>query len=224
MQITETPGLLEGEVVIEWTQLMPRGSFGNWMTLLAVGIGTVIGGAIGLYNWGPGSLVPGVLVGAFAGVWVRGAAIRNPQLERSMAERPLARSVKATGGVVWEELVDECFHFAWEFMMPGGERYHHAIPIDAFETFETRTSNEWMVGQHAQADYHNSNVIIVDHPMHGPLVVAAHIGPLADLAQLHAVLSKHVMRAREIAKKNRKRVVAVIEQGPDTRSDLPSSL
>jgi hypothetical protein len=223
MEIRENAGLREGEVVIQWIQLMPRGSFGKWMTMLAIAIGAVIGGAVSFYNWGLGSVMTGVLIGCFAGLWVRGAAFKNTEQDRAIAQRPIGRKVRATGGVVWED-VDELFYFAWRFTTPGGERLYYALPIDAFETFETRTSNELMAGQHERADYHDSNIILVDHPDYGPVVVAAHIGPLADLAQLHAVLSKYVLAARQIAKKHRKRAMTSIEAAPDMRSDLPSSL
>jgi hypothetical protein len=223
MLITEKPGHYEGEVLIAWTQLMPRGSFGNWMSMLAIGTSAVIGAAVALYNWGLDSLLVGFATGGFAGAWVAGAGLKNTEQERAIAQRPIPRRVRAQGGIVWQPFA-EAFYLAWEFTTPGGQRIYHAINIDAFETFETRTSNEWMVGQHARGDYHDCNVILVDHPDYGPVVVAAHIGPLAELAQLHAVLSNHILNARLMAKKRRTRVIATVESAPDSRDDLPAAL
>jgi hypothetical protein len=223
MVITERFGTHDGEVLITWTQLMPRGSFGNWMSMFAIGMGAVIGATVAIYNWGLDSLLVGLAVGGFAGAWVAGAGLKNTEQERAMLQRPIARKVGATGGIVWLPFT-QTFYLAWRFTTPGGERIYYAVDVDAFETFETRTSNEWMVGQHARGDYHECNVILVDHPNYGPVVVAAHIGPLAELAQLHAVLSKHVLNARQVAKKRRKRVVEAIASVPDNPDDLPAVL
>lgn len=173
---------------------MTAGSYGNFATILALGMGALIGMGIGFYANGTNGLLWGAAIGAFAGFWVRGSQLKDSEKERAMVNRPLTKEVKAEAEIERDE--NGTYLFAWMFKNPAGEIVGNTIPLDDFESFEFGALSDWFVGVHQKQDFHDTGVIVLQSSTYGIQCVAAHAGSKADLSNLHAVLTRHFILGR----------------------------
>ena len=168
-------------------------------------------------------LVIGGGIGVAAGVWFMGMGLPKNATPRDTQywQGPMLRKVAAEAEI--ERNDEGVFLFSWIFRTPSGEVMGNTVPLDEFAGFEFGSGTDWFTNPHERDRVHEMYTIML-HSRKGPLCVAAHGGAKADIAELHAVLTRLVLVATRAAPGSTGASAQAQPLASPSRDDLPSSL
>jgi hypothetical protein len=215
------PEHANGGVKVVWVQDMPtrlRGPYFKYGTLVLAGIAGATFGA----NFGEAWAVFYALIAA-AVVWHSFRSSMKYESYRNWYDGPVTTKVKAAAFVL--ERDDPSSKFQWNFTAPDGTLHAGAIPWESFDIFEISTYDRVFMPAHDPDKLRRYPVIIVYTPKDGPQMVAGHAGSQADLARLHAVLTREFIEKRPNLPKPPKATSGTGNASKArSRPDLPTNL
>lgn len=174
-----------------WVQSVPFRTKGS-VTLVWWALGCAVAGAVlGGFAMGGAGAVGGVILGLLFASKIFNNSMKDPKQQKWAAEPALKKC--DAGAFVTSGLHGPVFH--WSFLTPNGGTVEGSIPFADLNSFESGAFNDWFGAMHNIEPSSNAYVIVV-HADDGPKCIAVHAGSKAEIAQLHAVLTREFITRR----------------------------
>lgn len=206
---------------VTWVQQLAKESRGNRLRRNATIGFAVLGGAIGLYMGGLQGLFGGAVVGALLAMAAYGKSMDTEE-QREWARKPVLKASKGEAFVASSADGEPLFH--WRFEAPDGNVLGDTILLSSFDVFELGSMNEWFAGPDERKIYGDSMAIVLHAEPGGTKCVAAHAGSKAEMAQLHAILTREFVTKRSTLLQKRVEAPRPTPAPSRYSDDLPTSL